>query len=90
MDDPKQKLISLSQAAKRYGLTADYLRQIAIKGRLKAYKIGNSWVTTPTDVEAYIVTRQKIGVFKDELKTDIDHISSEVSVDSEIDNNTKP
>ena len=89
MDDPKQKLISLSQAAKRYGLTADYLRQIAIKGRLKAYKIGNSWVTTPADVEAYIESRQKIGVFKEELSTDLDRPDPKIIPDADIDNNMK-
>jgi excisionase family DNA binding protein len=67
MTDPYQDLISLAEAAKRYGLTSDYLRQLAIKGRLKARKIGRNWVTTPADVEDYINTRQKIGAFKEDL-----------------------
>lgn len=67
MTDPYQDLISLAEAAKRYGLTPDYLRQLAIKGRLKAQKIGRNWVTTPSDVEDYISTRQKIGAFKEDL-----------------------
>lgn len=89
MDNPEQKLISLSQAAKQYGLTADYLRQLAIKGRLKAYKIGNSWVTTPDDVEAYIRSRQKVGVFKDKLTTDSERLDSKIIPNPGIDNNTK-
>jgi excisionase family DNA binding protein len=64
MSDPTQDLISLTEAAERYGLTSTYLRQLAIKGRLKARKIGRNWVTTPSDVEEYINTRQKIGAFK--------------------------
>ena len=67
MSDPNQNLISLTEASKRYGLTATYLRQLAIKGRLKARKIGRNWVTTPADVEEYINTRQKIGAFKEDL-----------------------
>ena len=87
-DNPKQELISLSQAAERYGLTADYLRQIAIKGRLKARKIGHTWVTTPADVEAYIASRQKIGVFKDDLKIDTDSSTSSETSTSSIDYTT--
>jgi excisionase family DNA binding protein len=70
MTDPYQDLISLAEAAKRYGLTPDYLRQLAIKGRLKARKIGRNWVTTPGDVEDYINTRQKIGAYRDDLTTE--------------------
>ncbi len=77
MTDPYQDLISLAEAAKRYGLTPDYLRQLAIKGRLKARKIGRNWVTTPGDVEDYINTRQKIGAYKDDLTVeDFDQKSS--------------
>ena len=67
MIDQAQDLISLTEAAKRYGLTSTYLRQLAIKGRLKARKIGRNWITTPGDVEDYINTRQKIGAFKEDL-----------------------
>ena len=67
MSDPIQDLISLAEATERYGLTATYLRQLAIKGRLKARKIGRNWVTTPADVEDYIKTRKKIGAYRDDL-----------------------
>ncbi len=67
MSDPTQELISLTEAAERYGLTSTYLRQLAIKGRLKARKIGRNWVTTPADVENYINTRQRIGAYRDDL-----------------------
>ena len=68
MSDPVHDLISLTEAAERYDLTATYLRHLATKGRLKALKIGRNWVTTAADVEEYINTRQKIGVFKEDLK----------------------
>jgi excisionase family DNA binding protein len=70
MSDPYQDLISLAEASKRYGLTPDYLRQLAIKGRLKARKIGRNWVTTAADVEEYINTRQKIGVFREDISVE--------------------
>ena len=72
MQDPSQELISLTQASERYGLSPDYLRQLAIKGRLKARKIGRNWVTTPADVEAYISSRKKIGAFKSNIELDSD------------------
>lgn len=66
---PKQKnldeLISLSEAAHRYGYAHAYLRQLAIRGRLKARKIGRDWLTTPRDMEAFIESRIQRGVYKD-------------------------
>jgi hypothetical protein len=66
--DPLHELISLAEAAKRYGLSTNYLRDIATSGRLKARKIGNSWVTTPAAVEDYIASREKKGFYRDDLK----------------------
>jgi Helix-turn-helix domain len=63
------ELISLAEAAKRYGLSANYLRDIATSGRLKARKIGNSWVATPAAVEDYIASREKKGCYREDLKT---------------------
>jgi phosphohistidine phosphatase SixA len=61
----KDELITLAQAAERYGFQPDYLRQLALKGRLKAKKLGNFWVTTAADVEAYLASRQRRGRYKD-------------------------
>ncbi len=65
--DPHDELISFSEASKRYGLSTNYLREIAASGRLKARKIGNYWVTTPADVEAYISSREKKGYYREDL-----------------------
>lgn len=62
--------MSLQEASERYGLGADYLRQLALKGRLKAWKIGRNWVTTPAAVEDYIASRKKIGAYREVLKKD--------------------
>lgn len=63
--DPKKvDLITLSQAADSYGYSGDYLRRLAEKGRLKAQKLGHQWLTTADDVETFIVSRERRGVYK--------------------------
>jgi hypothetical protein len=69
LTEPPDELISLSEAAKRYGLSMNYLRDIATSGRLKARKIGNYWVTTPRAVEDYIASREKKGFYRKDLRT---------------------
>jgi hypothetical protein len=66
--DDKTRLISLPEAAELYGFEANYLGTLARKGRLKAQKIGKMWVTTALDVEEYIASRQKRGVFRDDIR----------------------
>ena len=63
--DDKTRLISLPEAAEMYGFDQRYLGKLVRKGRLKGHKIGNFWVTTPEDVEKYIRSRKKRGVYKD-------------------------
>jgi len=65
----EHELISLAEAAERYGFSHDYLRELARKGRLKARKIAKTWLTTPADVEAYIASRQKRGAYRDDIGT---------------------
>jgi hypothetical protein len=65
--DTRNDLISLSEAARRYGLSMNYLRDIAHSGRLKARKIGHYWVTTPAAIEEYIATREKKGFYRNDL-----------------------
>lgn len=68
--DDKDQLLSLPEAAELYGFSADYLRNLAQRGRLKAQKVGTSWVTTPRDMEAYIRSRKKRGTFRDDIQLD--------------------
>jgi DNA binding domain, excisionase family len=65
--DP-QELITISEAARRFGLSPQYLRDIARSGRLNARKIGRDWLTTPADVETYIQSRSKKGAFREDIK----------------------
>ena len=64
--DPDE-LIPLDETARRYGLSANTLRLLAGRGRLKARKMGRDWVTTPRDIEAYLNSRAKTGRYRSDL-----------------------
>ena len=64
----KTRLMLLSEAAELYGFTPDHLRQLALKGRLNAQKMGIFWVTTQTDMEIYIQSRKKMGAYRADLQ----------------------
>ena len=66
--DDKARLISLAEASEMYGFSYGYLRQLARRGRLKAVKIGNSWVTTPADVEDFVRSRQRRGAYRNDIQ----------------------
>ena len=66
--DDKNRLISLAEASELYGFDRYYLAKLAQRRRLKAQKVGNSWITTPQDVEDYIASRQKRGVYRDDIQ----------------------
>lgn len=61
------ELITLKQAAQYCGLSVDFLRVLAEKGRLKAWKLGHIWVTTKADVDEYIASRKKIGAYREDI-----------------------
>lgn len=50
----EERLISLTEAAALCGLTSAQLRLLARKGRLRAVRVGKSWVTTPKAVAEYM------------------------------------
>jgi excisionase family DNA binding protein len=64
MATKKDQLLTLSQAGKRYGYSSDYLRRLAEKGRLTAQKIGHQWLTTASDIETFLESREPRGVYK--------------------------
>jgi hypothetical protein len=66
----KNRLISLPEAAELYGFNPDYLRTLAQKGKLKAQKIADRWITTPDDVENFIRSRQKRGAYRNDIQCD--------------------
>ena len=69
-DPDKNRFISLPEAAQLYGFSARYLSNLAKRGRIKAQKIGNFWVTTPKDMEAYIRSRKRRGVYREDIQLD--------------------
>lgn len=53
-----ERLISLTEAAAQFGLSATQLRLLAKLGRLRATKVGKSWVTTPSAVAEYLANSE--------------------------------
>ena len=71
MADPidPDKLVSLPQVAKEYGYNPAHLSKLASIGKIKAWHIGNTWITTREYIEEYIQSaprpgRQKRGTDK--------------------------
>lgn len=64
-----KELLTLSQVAKAYGYSGDYLRRLAEKGRLRAHKLGRNWLTTADDMETFLESRERRGVYKKRPRT---------------------
>lgn len=71
-EQDKDRQITMAQAAEMYGFNAQYLSHLAKKGRLKAQRFGNSYVTTVLDMEEYIQSREKKGAFREDIKLTVD------------------
>lgn len=65
--DDKTRILSMAEAADIYGFSPQYLSELAKKGRLKAFRVGRSWATTCADVEEYIQSRQRKGMFREDI-----------------------
>ena len=63
-----KELLTLSQVATAYGYSGDYLRRLAEKGRLRARKLGRNWLTTADDMEAFLESRERRGVYKKRIR----------------------
>ena len=59
--------ISLSEAGKISGYTAEYLRQLCVSGKLSGQKIGKSWVTTEAAVHAFKANQLPLPLTMDEV-----------------------
>jgi hypothetical protein len=58
------ELISIPEAAQLSGLSAAFLRELAIKGRLRARKSGSIWLTTVAAIEDYKDSRNSKNIPK--------------------------
>jgi hypothetical protein len=47
------ELITLPEAAEKFGFTARFLARLALSGKLKAKKSSGTWLTTKVAVEEY-------------------------------------
>jgi excisionase family DNA binding protein len=50
---PRNRMLTLNEAADHLGLHPDTLRQQAGRGVLKAMKVGRDWLVSPIEVERY-------------------------------------
>ena len=51
----------INEASEYSGLTHDFLRQLASKGKLRARKFGQNWLTTRSAVDKYLQSRSPVG-----------------------------
>jgi hypothetical protein len=59
--DPLEQLLSLAEAAEISGLAAHTLAQQAQKRRLRAKRVGRTWVTTQALLQEYLASRWHTG-----------------------------
>lgn len=52
--DAEGRIISLSEAARRLGISYPTVRRLAVTGELKAFKIRNSWRTSTAALDAFV------------------------------------
>lgn len=52
-------LVSIGRIAKETPYSADFLRQLARSGKLRAYKLNRDWMTTPVAMLDYIRSQQR-------------------------------
>lgn len=54
-------LISITQAAARYALSAKHFRYLAASGMIKAQKLGSFWAVDERSIETYLASERKRG-----------------------------
>ena len=59
--DPQLNLITLLEAAQRFGLSRSHLRLLVRDKHIWGKKIGRDWVTTEEAVQAYLDTDRRPG-----------------------------
>lgn len=61
IEDFTSKLISITEASKRSGLSASHLRKLVREGQIKGIKVGWSWLTTEEAVQEYLKEEHRPG-----------------------------
>ena len=52
-------LVPIGRIAKETPYSADFLRQLARSGKLRAYKLNRDWMTTPAAILDYLRSQQR-------------------------------
>lgn len=60
-EDSLDDILSLTEAARICGLAPHTLAQQAEKGRLRAHKVGRTWVTTKQLLDKYMLSYSRQG-----------------------------
>jgi len=55
------KLISVTEAANKTGLSRAYFKKLLVQRRIKGEKIGSFWAIDSADLERFLSTPRKIG-----------------------------
>lgn len=55
------KLISVTEASERCGLSASHVRKLVREGQIKGIKVGWSWLTTEEAVREYLKEQHRPG-----------------------------
>ena len=58
------EVITIAEAVQLSGLSANFLRELASKGKLKAKKSGSTWLTTMAAIEDYKANRSEKNIPK--------------------------
>ena len=66
--DPLDEVISLAEAARLSGLAAHTLTLQAEKGKLRARKVGHTWITTEHWLGVYLATHSRLRRSVDESR----------------------
>src|SRR6266851_4116446 len=53
------KLVPIGRIAKDTPYSADFLRQLARSGKIRAYKLNRDWLTTPDAIRDYLKSQTK-------------------------------
>jgi hypothetical protein len=59
--DEADELLTLAQVGQELGIDPSRLRRLAARGVLRARKLGNTWITTRRDMEAFAQQRRPRG-----------------------------
>jgi excisionase family DNA binding protein len=60
-EDFSSKLITVTEASERCGLSASHVRKLVREGQIKGLKVGWSWLTTEEAVREYLKEERRPG-----------------------------